>query len=81
MASATEQAEDEALPPTYSIAEACKLGILPWHYDTARKYLLQRSKTKGVPVPDGVTDGKVTYYTEPELMSWLKAWNAAGSAA
>ncbi|MFE4254386.1 type IV secretory system conjugative DNA transfer family protein [Streptomyces sp. NPDC056910] len=81
VALASERAEDEALPETYSIAEACKRGILPWSYDTARKYLLQRSKAKGVPVPDGVTDGKVTYYTEPELQSWLKAWSAAGAAA
>ncbi|MFF1401169.1 type IV secretory system conjugative DNA transfer family protein, partial [Streptomyces sp. NPDC058287] len=70
VALASELAEDEALPETFSIAEACKRGILPWSYDTARKYLLQRSKAKGVPVPDGVTDGKVTYYTEPELQSW-----------
>ncbi|MET7930604.1 type IV secretory system conjugative DNA transfer family protein [Streptomyces sp. NPDC005349] len=81
VALASELAEDEALPETFSIAEACKRGILPWSYDTARKYLLQRSKAKGVPVPDGVTDGKVTYYTEPELQSWLRAWSAAKAAA
>lgn len=78
---AAEQAEDAALPETFSIAEACKRRILPWGYETARKYLLQRSKDRGVPVPDGITDGKVTYYTEAELETWLAAWNAAKANA
>ncbi|MFI2620546.1 type IV secretory system conjugative DNA transfer family protein [Streptomyces sp. NPDC018584] len=78
---AAEQAEDAALPATFSIADACERGILPWGYETARKYLLQRSKGKGIPVPEGVSDGKVTYYTEAELRDWLRAWHAAKLAA
>ncbi|MGW2748450.1 type IV secretory system conjugative DNA transfer family protein [Streptomyces sp. NPDC001450] len=76
-----EQAEDAALPDTFSIADACKKGILPWGYETARKYLLQRSKDRGVAVPEGVTDGRVTYYTRAELETWLAAWNTAKATA
>lgn len=75
-----ERAEDAALPETYSLSEACKKGILPWGYDTARKYLNQRSAKRGIPVPEGVTDGKVTYYTEAELKEWLAAWQSKSEA-
>ncbi|MFE6164053.1 type IV secretory system conjugative DNA transfer family protein [Streptomyces sp. NPDC056486] len=78
---AVELAEDAALPATFSLADACKRGILPWRYETARKYLLQRSKRKGIAVPEGITDGRVTYYTEPELTEWLTAWNAVKAEA
>ncbi|MFT9821183.1 hypothetical protein, partial [Lysinibacillus sp. NPDC056185] len=71
---AAEVAEDQALPETYSLREHCERGTLPWGYETARKYLLQRSEKRGITVPEGISDGKVTYYTEDELREWLWEW-------
>jgi hypothetical protein len=77
LTAAEELAEDQALPETYALSEVCKKGWLPWSYETARKYLYQRSEKRGVAIPEGITDGKVTYYTEAEIKEWLAAWNAA----
>ncbi|MGY4974914.1 hypothetical protein ACWGCC_37920 [Streptomyces nigrescens] len=77
---AAEVAEDQALPETYSLRQACERGILPWGYETARKYLLQRSEKRGITVPEGISDGKVTYYTEAELWEWLATWKDKSDA-
>lgn len=74
---ASEDAEDAALPRTYSLPEACELGILPMKYNTARIYLQQRSEKRGVKVPEGIITGQVTYYTEAELRKWLSDWRAS----
>ncbi|MEU9237116.1 type IV secretory system conjugative DNA transfer family protein [Streptomyces subrutilus] len=75
-----ESAEDAALPPTYSLAEACDAGILPWKYATARQYK-KRSEERGVGFPEGVQDGRTQYYTEPELKDWLARWQAGDSGS
>ncbi|MFJ6355023.1 hypothetical protein ACIQKB_36900 [Streptomyces sp. NPDC092046] len=74
-----EAAEDAALPATYSLAEACGAGIVPWKYATARQYK-KRSQERGVPFPDGVTDGRTTYYTEDELKDWVVRWKESAEA-
>ncbi|MGW6569969.1 hypothetical protein [Streptomyces sp. NPDC054975] len=73
-----EAAEDAALPPTYSLAEACEAGILPWKHGTARQYK-RRSEERGITFPEGVTDGRTTYYTEEELKDWLSRWQESSS--
>lgn len=75
-----EAAEDAALPTTYSLAEACEEGILPWKHGTARQYK-RRSEERGVDFPEGVTDGRTTYYTEEELKDWLARWQASNARA
>ncbi|MGW3377405.1 hypothetical protein [Streptomyces hydrogenans] len=67
--------EDDALPPTYSLAEACAQGIVPWQHSTARQYK-KRSEEKGVPFPEGIPDGRTTHYTEEELRDWVKRWKS-----
>ncbi|MFC8983546.1 hypothetical protein ACFU3J_15865 [Streptomyces sp. NPDC057411] len=71
-----EAAEDAALPVTYSLAEACAAGIVPWKHSTARQYK-KRSEERGVAFPEGVTDGRTTYYTEDELKDWVIRWKEA----
>ncbi|MFF9908789.1 type IV secretory system conjugative DNA transfer family protein [Streptomyces olivaceus] len=71
-----EAAEDAALPPTYSLAEACETGILPWKHSTARQYK-KRSEERGIEFPEGITDGRTTYYTEEELKKWLNRWQSS----
>ncbi|MFD7978773.1 hypothetical protein [Streptomyces sp. NPDC059071] len=70
---ADEAAEDAALPETYSLAEACTAGIVPWKHSTARQYK-KRSEERGIAFPEGVTDGRTTYYTEEELKDWVTRW-------
>ncbi|MFG3041852.1 hypothetical protein ACGFYZ_33625 [Streptomyces sp. NPDC048330] len=77
---AGEAAEDEALPLTYSLAEACAAGIVPWKHSTARQYK-KRSEERGVDFPGGVTDGRTTYYTEEELRGWVARWQASNTRA
>ncbi|MGW2672372.1 hypothetical protein ACWC5F_30515 [Streptomyces sp. NPDC001272] len=72
-APAVGAAEDAALPETYSLAEACEEGILPWKYGTARQYK-KRSEERGIAFPEGITDGRTSYYTEAELKDWLSRW-------
>ncbi|MFI8829014.1 hypothetical protein [Streptomyces sp. NPDC053431] len=68
-----ESAEDAALPDTYSLAEACAAGIVPWKHSTTRQYK-KRSEERGIAFPEGVTDGRTTYYTEEELKDWTARW-------
>ncbi|MFF5924166.1 hypothetical protein ACFY8C_38450 [Streptomyces flavochromogenes] len=68
--------EDAALPTTYSLAEACAAGMVPWKYATARQYK-RRSEEKGITFPEGVTDGRTTYYSEEELKDWVARWQAS----
>ncbi|MFE7412723.1 type IV secretory system conjugative DNA transfer family protein [Streptomyces laurentii] len=75
-AGADEAEEDAALPPTYSLAEACAQGIVPWGYSTARQYK-KRSQERNVAFPEGVPDGRTTYYTEEELREWVTLWKAS----
>ncbi|MGW0121725.1 hypothetical protein [Streptomyces sp. NPDC003327] len=75
-APAGEAAEDAALPATYSLAEACAAGIVPWKHATARQYK-KRSEERGIDFPEGVTDGRTTYYTEEELKDWVARWQAS----
>jgi hypothetical protein len=75
---AAEQEEVEQLPATYSLSEACERGILPWTYNTARSYK-SRSEERGIPFPEGVTDGGRTfYYSEAELLDWKERFQAHG---
>ncbi|MFF0561497.1 hypothetical protein [Streptomyces sp. NPDC004266] len=69
-------AEDDALPPTYSLAEACAAGIVPWKHATARQYK-KRSEERGISFPEGVTDGRTTSYSEEELKDWVTRWQAS----
>ncbi|MGW4954558.1 type IV secretory system conjugative DNA transfer family protein [Streptomyces parvulus] len=71
-----EAAEDAALPRTYSLAEACEEGILPWKHSTARQYR-KRSEERGITFPEGVPDGRTTYYTEEELKDWAARYQAS----
>lgn len=64
--------EDEG-PETYSLAEAHARGILPWKAATVRTYF-KRGKTRGIEVPEGITDGQTSFYTEEELKAWLAEW-------
>ncbi|GLV88007.1 hypothetical protein Slala03_76960 [Streptomyces lavendulae subsp. lavendulae] len=73
VARAAAVAEEEALPDTYSLAQACDAGILPWKHGTARQYK-KRSEERGIGFPEGVTDGRTAYYTEAELKDWLTRW-------
>jgi hypothetical protein len=75
-ASPAEAAEDAALPDTYSLADACEKGILPWKHSTARQYKT-RSEKRGIPFPEGISDGRTTYYTEEELKDWLTRYQAS----
>lgn len=68
-------AQDAELPETYSLAEACEAGIVPWKYGTARQYK-KRSEERGIEFPEGITDGRTAYYTEAELTDWLARWKA-----
>ncbi|MFF5809097.1 type IV secretory system conjugative DNA transfer family protein [Streptomyces sp. NPDC012746] len=70
---APSTAAEEPLPETYSLAEAHSRGILPWKAATVRTYF-KRGEKRGIPVPDGITDGQASYYTEEELTAWLTAW-------
>ncbi|WP_329287748.1 type IV secretory system conjugative DNA transfer family protein [Streptomyces sp. NBC_00691] len=71
-----EAAEDAALPRTYSLAEACEEGILPWKHSTARQYK-KRGEERGITFPEGVTDGRTTYFTEEELKDWATRFQAS----
>jgi hypothetical protein len=64
---------DDALAPRYSLTEAHQKGILPWKAATARTYR-KRSIERGIPVPEGESDGQTTRYTEDELRTWRAAW-------
>lgn len=65
--------QEEALPATYSLADAHAEGILPWKAATVRTYF-KRGEQRGIPVPAGITDGQTAYYSEEELRLWLAAW-------
>ncbi|MFF6984256.1 type IV secretory system conjugative DNA transfer family protein [Streptomyces sp. NPDC008343] len=75
-ASPAEVAEEAALPDTYSLADACEKGILPWKHGTARQYKT-RAEKRGIKFPEGITDGRTTYYTEEELKDWLARYQAS----
>ncbi|MCX5207697.1 hypothetical protein OG897_40660 [Streptomyces sp. NBC_00237] len=70
-------AEAEGMPAVYSLAEACEEGLLPWGYETAKRYRT-RSAKRGIEFPEGITDGRTSCYTEEELREWVGRWNAAG---
>jgi hypothetical protein len=74
-----EIAEADALPRTYSLAEAFAEGIVPWKPGTVRVYK-GRSEERGIPFPEGVTDGQAYYYTEEELRAWVAAYQAYGKS-
>lgn len=67
--------EDEGLPEVHSLAEAHARGLLPWKPTTMRSYL-KRGEERGIPRPEGVTDGQTSYYSEAELVAWVNAWKA-----
>lgn len=77
---AAEAAEEEALPPTYSLQQACEEGILPWKHSTARQYK-KRAEGRGIAFPEGITDGRTTYYTEEELKDWLTRYQESTKKA
>jgi hypothetical protein len=65
--------EEEDLPEIVSLAEAHMRGILPWKAATTRTYR-KRAEARGIPFPEGVTDGQTSYYTQAELLDWLAKW-------
>ncbi|WP_432089594.1 type IV secretory system conjugative DNA transfer family protein [Streptomyces sp. bgisy095] len=68
--------EDRALPRTLSLVEACEEGVVPWTYNTARQYKM-RSEGRGIVFPEGVTDGRTSYYPEEDLRDWVEKWKAS----
>lgn len=70
----TADVPEEALPETYSLAEANSRGILPWKAATTRTYF-KRGEKRGIKAPEGVTDGQTSYYSEEELTTWLTEWH------
>ncbi|MFH9355153.1 type IV secretory system conjugative DNA transfer family protein [Kitasatospora sp. NPDC017646] len=66
-------AAGDVLPETYSLAEAYEREILPWKASTARTYF-KRGVERGIPAPEGVSDGSTSYYAEEELRGWLAQW-------
>jgi hypothetical protein len=65
--------QDEVIPETYSLADAYDRGILPWKAATVRTYF-KRGEARGISIPEGITDGHTSFYTEDELVAWLAAW-------
>ncbi|MDJ0345553.1 type IV secretory system conjugative DNA transfer family protein [Streptomyces sp. H10-C2] len=65
--------DEEALPETFSLAEAFERGIVPWKASTVRTYG-KRGIARGITFPEGVTDGQTSFYTEAELTAWLTQW-------
>ncbi|MBQ0890839.1 hypothetical protein KBZ94_38985 [Streptomyces sp. RM72] len=68
------------MPPTYSLQQACEEGILPWKHSTARQYK-KRAEARGITFPEGITDGRTTYYTEEELKDWLTRYQESTKKA
>ncbi|MFJ4880873.1 hypothetical protein ACIP93_37485 [Streptomyces sp. NPDC088745] len=71
------EAPEEDMPAVYSLAEACEEGVLPWGYETAKRYR-SRSAKRNIEFPEGITDGRISYYTEEDLREWVARWKAAG---
>ncbi|MEU3670814.1 hypothetical protein [Streptomyces virginiae] len=59
----------------FSLAEACTAGLLPWDYATAKVYK-SRSVKRNIAFPEGIPDGRVTYYTREDIEGWLERWQA-----
>ncbi|WP_432158333.1 hypothetical protein [Streptomyces sp. bgisy153] len=60
-------------PRRYSLAEAFEEGILKRKPATIRTYF-KRSRERGIPVPEGASEGGTAKYTADELTTWLRAW-------
>ncbi|MFB8107693.1 hypothetical protein ACFC3O_33655 [Streptomyces sp. NPDC056007] len=73
------QEESEPLPEVHSLAQACAAGIVPWQHGTARRYK-KLSEERKVPFPEGITDGRTTYYSEAELRDWVERYKATQRA-
>jgi len=67
--------QEEELPDTYSLSDAFDRGILPWKAGTVRTYF-KRGEKRGIAVPEGISDGSTSFYSEAELVQWLDAWRA-----
>ncbi|MFD9593082.1 type IV secretory system conjugative DNA transfer family protein [Kitasatospora sp. NPDC059973] len=74
-ADATPEEDPDAGPETYTLTQAYEREpkILPWKAATVRTYRT-RGEKRGIPFPEGVTDGHTWFYTEEELTTWLAAW-------
>jgi hypothetical protein len=70
-----DEGQEEALPETYSLAEAHTAGILPWKPSTTRTYF-KRGVGRGITPPEGITDGQTSYYSKEELVHWLANWRS-----
>lgn len=64
----------------YSLMDACKLGIIPFAYGTARNKKSKAQKS-GQYFPEGVVSAGVTYYTAEELRDWYGVNEEGAQAA
>ncbi|MFI1890485.1 type IV secretory system conjugative DNA transfer family protein [Streptomyces jumonjinensis] len=71
----TSEDQEEELPETYTLAQAHDRGTLPWKASTTRTYF-KRGASRGIPEPEGISDGHASYYSEAQLVEWLTAWEA-----
>ncbi|MGV9315203.1 type IV secretory system conjugative DNA transfer family protein [Streptomyces sp. NPDC003691] len=75
LAAEGQEDQEEELPDTYTLAQAYERGTLPWKAATTRTYF-KRGVTRGIPEPEGISDGHASYYSEAQLVEWLTAWEA-----
>lgn len=62
----------EAIPLRLTLEEACRRGIIPLSYEAAKRRRSRAIKA-GKPFPEGVKDGRTTYYTVKELKDWWES--------
>ncbi|MEU5200367.1 hypothetical protein AB0G86_41065 [Streptomyces scabiei] len=60
-------------PRRYPLADAFEEDVLRWKSATVRTYF-KRSRERGIPLPEGVTEGGTATYTADELTTWVRAW-------